>query len=82
MTPCLNLVRIYLLDAGGQDPSLASKSRFLGQQGFKWYKFIVAFYFVFWCLWWPLVEGIDDAYKFATYWTFYTAAMCECLGFA
>lgn len=60
-----------------QDPTLASTSRFLGQQGFIWYKFLISIYFVFWCIWWPLVEEIYDGYKFVTYWTFYMAALRE-----
>lgn len=60
-----------------KDPSLATKSRFLGQGGFNTYKFLMAVYTVFWCVYWPVGENIHDGYKFVTHWTFYTAAFCE-----
>lgn len=62
-----------------QDPSLASKSRFLGRWPFNAYKFIMALYAVFWCVYWPVVERINDGFKLVTHWTFYVSAICELL---
>lgn len=53
------------------------KSRFLGQSAFRLYKFILAVYFLFWCVYWPAGEGVTDAGQFVTYWTFYVGAICE-----
>lgn len=59
-----------------QDPVLASTSRFIGQQSFVVYKAMVAIYFVFWCIWWPVLDGIA-IYEYLTYWSFYLGSACE-----
>lgn len=60
-----------------QNPVRATTSRFLSARSFLCYKLLAAVYFVFWCFFWPVAENIDDAHEFVTYWSWYTAAICE-----
>ncbi|CAM9172394.1 unnamed protein product [Hapterophycus canaliculatus] len=50
-------------------------SRFLSPGGFLCYKILATVYFVFWSVFWPAVEGVDDAHEFVTYWGWYMATI-------
>lgn len=57
--------------------ALASTSRFIPQKPFTVYKAVIALYFLFWCVRWPLAD-FDAIFLFVTYWAWYTGALCEC----
>eukprot|EP00752_Nemacystus_decipiens_P006381 g5753.t1 len=57
------------------NPVRATTSRFLSARSFLCYKLLAAAYFVFWSFFWPVEENIDDAFKFVTYWEWYTATI-------
>ncbi|CAM9688725.1 unnamed protein product [Pylaiella littoralis] len=57
------------------DPVRATTSRFLSPRSFLCYKILVCVYFVFWSVFWPVGEDVDDAHKFVTYWTWYIATV-------
>lgn len=56
--------------------ALASTSRFIPQRPFTLYKGVVALFFLFWCVRWPLAD-FDAIFLFVTYWAWYTGALCE-----
>lgn len=60
-----------------QDPARATTSRFLSPRGFLCYKILATLYFVFWSVYWPVEEKIDDAHEFVTYWAWYMGTVCE-----
>jgi len=69
-TPCPTLLV--------QSPVRATSSRFLSRRGFLLWRILLAAYFLFWSIFWPFVEGVDDAHEFVTYWAWYMATICEC----
>lgn len=60
-----------------QDAVRATSSRFLSRCCFISYKMFLTTYFVFWTIYWPTEDNVDDAYLYVTYWTFYITAICE-----
>ncbi|CAN0075030.1 unnamed protein product [Scytosiphon promiscuus] len=57
------------------DPGRAMASRFLSPASFLCYKFLATVYFVFWSIFWPVGEDVDDAHEFVTYWGWYMATI-------
>lgn len=41
------------------------------------YKIVLAAYFVFWSVYWPVGEEILNGWRFYTHYTFYVATICE-----
>ena len=76
-----NLIRssgaICITPRHTQDPVRATSSRFLSRCCFISYKVLLTTYFVFWTIYWPTEDNVDDAYLYVTYWTFYITAICE-----
>lgn len=59
-----------------QVAALACTSRFIPQLPFTVYKGLVAAFFVFWCVRWPVVD-YTSIFLFVTYWTWYMGGICE-----
>lgn len=75
--PSLGTLCMYALRRRTQDAERATSSRFLSRCCFISYKVLLTTYSVFWTVYWPVEDNVDNAYLFVTYWTFYTTAICE-----